>query len=116
MLRKTLVVLGASLALVLGTGGAALADEPVAAPPTDICVPSEASPAVETTYKQVPNPDYVPGKPGVHHPAETHEETVADQRYSWNPQGPQDELTVAAGLADARPGQVDREHVDLPRG
>ena len=95
MLRKTLVVLGASLALVLGTGGAALADEPVAAPPTDVCVPSEGSPAVETTYKQVPNPDYVPGKPGVHHPAETHEGTVADQRYSWNPQGSQDELTVA---------------------
>ena len=116
MLRKTVVVLGASLALVLGTGGAALADEPVTTPPTDICVPSEGSPAVETTYKQVPNPDYVPGRPGVHHPAETHEETVADQRYSWNPQGPQDELDRRAGLADARRAKVDREHVDLPRG
>ena len=94
MLRKTGIVLGVSLALVLGTGGAAIAGELPAASLPDVCVPSEGSPRVETTYKDVPNPDHVPGKPAVDHPAETHEATVADQRYSWNPQGPVDESAV----------------------
>lgn len=65
MLRRTLIALGASLALVLGTGAAALADERAPDSPPDICIPSEGSAAVETTYKDVPNPDYVPSTPAV---------------------------------------------------